>query len=236
MLWQVVVYLFLLYMVTCYLEHKFWIIALSFAVCAGFYDLWKKVRDYLKYKSHDHKRIVNILHKVVFFALPFATLMLISDRIDNTPATIVIGFLWALGIAVKLTSDYIYVHRINIERLTGKFAETRRTLFTIVKSIPIIGKRRTPFMALKGVSFRIKTGMFGLLGPHGAGKSTLMRIITGEMGPYGMYIKTVNGILADYDVDQTYWAFYVDGEYALSGVDTTPIEAGRVYSLVLTKG
>lgn len=61
-------------------------------------------------------------------------------------------------------------------------------------------------------------------------------IITGEMGPYGMYIKTVNGILADYDVDQTYWAFYVDGEYALSGVDTTPIEAGRVYSLVLTKG
>ena len=61
-------------------------------------------------------------------------------------------------------------------------------------------------------------------------------IITGEMGPYGMYIKTVNGILADYDVDQTYWAFYVDGEYALSGVDTTPIEEGRVYSLVLTKG
>ncbi len=178
-LWQVVVYLFLLYMVTCYLEHKFWIIALSFAVCAGFYDLWKKVREYLKYKSHNHKRIVNILHKVVFFALPFATLMLISDRIDNTPATIVIGFLWALGMAVKLTSDYIYVHRINIERLTGKFAETRRTLFTIVKSIPIIGKRRTPFMALKGVSFSIKTGMFGLLGPNGAGKSTMMRIITG---------------------------------------------------------
>ncbi len=178
-LWQLVIYLYMLYMVLFYLDNKFWIITLSFAVCAGFYDLWKKVKEYLKYNIHRHKGVVNIAHKVVFVALPLITLMLISDRIDNVPATIVIGFLWALGIAVKLTSDYLYVHRINIERLTGKFAETRRTLFTIVKSIPIIGKRRTPFKALKGVSFSIKTGMFGLLGPNGAGKSTMMRIITG---------------------------------------------------------
>ncbi len=178
-LWQLVVYLFLLYMVTCYLENKFWIITLSFAVCAGFYDLWKKVVGYLKFNIHRHKKFVNILHKVVYFSLPLITLMVICDRIDNIPATVVIGFLWALGIVVKFISDYIYVHRINIERLTGKFAETRRTIFTIVKSIPIIGKRRTPFKALKGVSFTIKTGMFGLLGPNGAGKSTMMRIITG---------------------------------------------------------
>ncbi|MDD4637681.1 MAG: ABC transporter ATP-binding protein, partial [Bacteroidales bacterium] len=49
----------------------------------------------------------------------------------------------------------------------------------IIKSIPIIGKRRIPFKALRGVSFEIQTGMFGLLGPNGAGKSTLMRIVTG---------------------------------------------------------
>ena len=177
--WQVVVYLFLLYMVTYYLENKFWIIALSFAVCAGFYDLWKKIREYLKYKIEHHKGIVNIIHKIVYGLLPLMTVILISERIDNTPAAVVIGFLWALGIAVKLTSDYLYVHRINVERLTGRFAETRRTLFTIIKSIPIIGKRRIPFKALRGVSFTIKTGMFGLLGPNGAGKSTMMRIITG---------------------------------------------------------
>ncbi|MBE6304210.1 MAG: ATP-binding cassette domain-containing protein [Bacteroidales bacterium] len=178
-LWQVVVYLFLLYMVVFYLDNKFWIIMLAFAVCAGFYDLWKKIKEYLKYNIQHHKGVVNILHKVVSFALPVATLMIICDRIDNVPATVVIGFLWALGIAVKLTSDYLYVHRINIERLTGRFAETRRTIYTIIKSIPIIGKRRTPFKALKGVSFSIKTGMFGLLGPNGAGKSTMMRIVTG---------------------------------------------------------
>ena len=112
-------------------------------------------------------------------ALPVATLAIIAERIDNVPATVVIGLLWAMGIVVKLTADYLYVHRINIERLTGKFAETRRTIYTIIKSIPIIGKRRTPFKALKGVSFKINTGMFGLLGPNGAGKSTMMRIITG---------------------------------------------------------
>ncbi len=178
-LWQVVIYLFLLYMVTCYLENKFWIIMLSFAVCAGFYDLWKKVREYLKYNTTRYKGVVNLVHKVVSLLLPLITLMIISDGIDNIPATIVIGLLWALGIAVKVTSDYLYAHRINVERLTGRFAETRRSLFIAIKSIPIIGKRRTPFMALRGVSFKIKTGMFGLLGPNGAGKSTMMRIITG---------------------------------------------------------
>lgn len=61
-------------------------------------------------------------------------------------------------------------------------------------------------------------------------------IITGDMGDYGMYINTVNDITADWDKDQTYWAFYVDGEYALTGVDTTPIEENTGYSLVLTKG
>lgn len=54
-------------------------------------------------------------------------------------------------------------------------------------------------------------------------------LIEGEESQYGLYVKKVNGILADYDVDGTYWAFYVDGAYAASGVDTTDIEDGAVY-------
>ena len=54
-------------------------------------------------------------------------------------------------------------------------------------------------------------------------------IITGEEGQYGLYIKMVNGITADYDVDQTYWAFYINGEYATSGADTTPVTDGAAY-------
>ena len=59
--------------------------------------------------------------------------------------------------------------------------------------------------------------------------------IDGEESTYGLFIKSVNGIVADYDVDQTYWAFYINGEYAMSGVDTTQIEEGTVYSLKVEK-
>lgn len=55
-------------------------------------------------------------------------------------------------------------------------------------------------------------------------------LIEGEQGDYGLYVKVVNGVTADYDVDGHYWAFYVDGEYASTGVDTTEIVDGAVYS------
>ncbi len=60
-------------------------------------------------------------------------------------------------------------------------------------------------------------------------------LIAGEEGTYGLYIKKVNGITADYDTDKAYWAFYVNGEYAMSGVDSTNIDESAVYSLVYAK-
>ena len=62
------------------------------------------------------------------------------------------------------------------------------------------------------------------------------KLIGGEDGAYGLYVKEVNGVVADYDVDQTYWAFYADGKYAMTGVDTTPIEEGKIYRLSKEKG
>ena len=53
-------------------------------------------------------------------------------------------------------------------------------------------------------------------------------------GKDGLYTK-VNGMVADYGVDQSYWAFYVDGEMAMVGMDDSPITEGAVYSLVYTK-
>lgn len=64
---------------------------------------------------------------------------------------------------------------------------------------------------------------------------TEIGIISGEEGDYGLYVKTVNGVTADYDVDQTYWAFYINGEYASTGVDSTPVTAGDTYSLKVEK-
>ena len=60
-------------------------------------------------------------------------------------------------------------------------------------------------------------------------------LIAGEEGAYGLYVKTVNGITADYDVDKTYWAFYINGEYAFTGVDSTPIEEGATYTFKVEK-
>ncbi len=61
-------------------------------------------------------------------------------------------------------------------------------------------------------------------------------LIEGHETQYGLYIDTVNGITADWDNDQTYWAFYVNGEYAATGIDSTAIVADTTYGLVLTKG
>ena len=60
-------------------------------------------------------------------------------------------------------------------------------------------------------------------------------LIEGEAGPYGLYIKTVCGITADYNDGGKYWAFYVNGEYATSGVDTTEIDESATYSLKVQK-
>lgn len=60
-------------------------------------------------------------------------------------------------------------------------------------------------------------------------------LIQGEEGDYGLYVKTVNGITADYDADQTYWAFYVNGEYAQSGIESTKVTEGDCYSFKVEK-
>lgn len=55
-------------------------------------------------------------------------------------------------------------------------------------------------------------------------------LIEGEERQYGLYVKTVNGITADYNEDGTYWAFYTDDEYATTGVDSTPVTEGGNFS------
>ncbi len=60
-------------------------------------------------------------------------------------------------------------------------------------------------------------------------------LISGEHSEYGMYVKTVNGILADYDIDGYYWSVLKDGEYLMTGVDSTAIADGEHYELVRTK-
>ena len=59
------------------------------------------------------------------------------------------------------------------------------------------------------------------------------KLIEGEESEFGLYVKKVNGIVADYDVDKTYWGFYKNGEMMMVGVSAAEFADGEHYELVL---
>ena len=59
-------------------------------------------------------------------------------------------------------------------------------------------------------------------------------LITGDPSDYGLYVTSVNGLTADWATENAYWAFYINGEYAQTGVDATNITAGATYAFIKT--
>ena len=176
--WQFGLLCFGIYFTYFYLESKTWVFFLSIALYAATIYLWRKIRTFLFYRFPE-SHAIHFLNRFIFWSLPALILFELYLKIDNPAMVAIIGVLWAVGITIYITSQRLYEKDVNIERISGRWAGVRRTYFRFVKSVPIIGKRRRPFKAVRGISFEIKTGMFGLLGPNGAGKSTFMRIITG---------------------------------------------------------
>jgi hypothetical protein len=60
-------------------------------------------------------------------------------------------------------------------------------------------------------------------------------LVEGDMGDYGLYIKAVNGVTADYDVDGSWGGFYIGDEMAQVGVSDTKVEEGAEYTLKYEK-
>lgn len=54
--------------------------------------------------------------------------------------------------------------------------------------------------------------------------------ISGHQSQYGLTVETVDGETLDWDTSSAYWALYINGEYASTGVDSTKIEDGATYS------
>ena len=50
-----------------------------------------------------------------------------------------------------------------------------------------------------------------------------------------MFLSKVDGIYADYNETGTSWSFYIEGEYAMTGVDQTDIVDGATYMLKVEK-
>ena len=53
-------------------------------------------------------------------------------------------------------------------------------------------------------------------------------LISGKNDQYGLMVEVVDGKKYVFE-DGAYWALYIDGQYAMTGVDSTPIEDGKVY-------
>ena len=60
-------------------------------------------------------------------------------------------------------------------------------------------------------------------------------LIDSQGADEGMF-HTVDGEKADWNVNQSYWAFYLGEDYAMTGIFDTPITDGAVYKLVYTLG
>ncbi len=60
-------------------------------------------------------------------------------------------------------------------------------------------------------------------------------LIEGEKGAYGLYVKKVNGIEADYDKNKSYWGINKNKEGLMTGVDGVEFEDGEHYEFVYTK-
>ena len=61
-------------------------------------------------------------------------------------------------------------------------------------------------------------------------------LIAGDVGQFGLMVTEVNGIVADWDANGSFWAFFIDGDFAMTGVDVTYIEPGVTYAFVYTAG
>ena len=60
-------------------------------------------------------------------------------------------------------------------------------------------------------------------------------LIESQGADAGMF-HTVDGEKADWNVNQSYWAFYLGEDYAMTGIYDTDIADGGVYKLVYTIG
>nr|WP_321410092.1 efflux RND transporter permease subunit [uncultured Carboxylicivirga sp.] len=194
LVWQLPLMGFMIYFTWWYLDSKFMglvFIILDYFILQSIYQsialLWRNKRQTESSQKWD-KRFMFIIKWIY----PIASAVAYYIHWDSLATAISIVLIWYGLLALIGSGRKLKREKTNIERVTGRFAGIRRSYYRLLRVIPLIGKEKTPFKALKGVSLDIKTGMIGLLGPNGAGKTTLMRIICGIL-------------------DQSYGKVYING-------------------------
>ncbi|MCB2195603.1 MAG: efflux RND transporter permease subunit [Bacteroidetes bacterium] len=197
LIWQIPLIGFIIFFIYFHLESGLWYFILPiflYVLTVYMLEPVKKFAHNLKEKKKGKLLRIGIqfFYQSIFWGFPAAALYLFYAKYELLGLIIPMGTIWYFLILIKVTSDNLYKKKVNVNRIKGKFKGIRKGFYRLVLAIPIIGKKKIPFKALKGVSLDIENGMFGLLGPNGAGKSTLMRIICGILEQsYGQI--TING-------------------------------------------
>ena len=197
-IWQLPLVAFMIFFIYFHLENSFWFLLLPTFLYGMVLTIFNPALEFASFCGNRKAspwpyRVVNVCHKLFYWGFPVFTLFLYYSRYELIGVVIPMALLWYLVLLIQITSRRLYHDKVNVNRITGRFKGIRKTFYRFVMVIPIIGRRKVPFKALRGVSFDIENGMFGLLGPNGAGKSTLMRIICGILEPsYGQI--TINGM------------------------------------------
>lgn len=60
------------------------------------------------------------------------------------------------------------------------------------------------------------------------------KLVEGEQGAYGLYIKVVDGERAVYELDKAYWGIFVNDQEAMTGADQIVLHDGDSFKLVYT--
>lgn len=61
-----------------------------------------------------------------------------------------------------------------------------------------------------------------------------VNLVEGDESEFGLYVKSVDGERADYDKDGAYWGFFQNGQYMMSGIDTTYVKEGDSFEIRYT--
>jgi len=182
--WQVPLLGFIIYFVYFYITSAYWLFILTHLVYFFALHTLRPFIFYLEYKSSQtglgiYRKAGVLITKLIFWGFGFFSLGIFHLRDFKPEVLAFIAILWYSCLSIYTTSNRLHREKINIMRLTGRFAHLRRQFYQFISIIPVIGRKKRPFSALEGISLEITSGMFGLLGPNGAGKTTLMRIICG---------------------------------------------------------
>lgn len=70
---------------------------------------------------------------------------------------------------------------------------------------------------------------------RGAMEETEGLTFSGDESEYGLMVTVVNGETADFNVDGSYWAFYINDEYCNYGIDSQPVTDGDSFKIEYTK-